>query len=207
MTHNERCNHASSGTATCLVVVPLVGAALSLALMLPVGAVSGTDPVEHLVAQVATAPAPDDGRIDIYVERWTSDTDVDAIRPPFLQGDYAKVLALLREQRRAGVVVLPSVRYGTHKAARGLRKLLFARETAGGAGRQVIVMSDERFELGESRAAAFNAIDIRFGADGTGVGKVAAAANVAFSTAAKTVEVTDFSSRPPRLVNVRSAKP
>jgi hypothetical protein len=67
--------------------------------------------------------------------------------------------------------------------------------------------------LGESRLEArkevyeFSLMDIRFGPDGTGIGKVAAAGDVVYNAKTKTLELKDYDTKPARIVNVRSAIP
>src|SRR3982750_2242937 len=88
----------------------------------------------------------------------------------------------------------------------------FAREIVTPAGRQVILASDERLGLGESRLDArkeiyeFTLMDIRFGPDGTGVGKLAAAGDVVYNPETKLLELKDYAAKPVRLVSVKSTK-
>jgi hypothetical protein len=76
----------------------------------------------------------------------------------------------------------------------------------------VIVATDERLGLGESQLEArkevyeFNVLDIRFGPDGTGVGKVASTTGVVYDPATKTLGVRDYATQPARLIDVRSEK-
>jgi hypothetical protein len=109
---------------------------------------------------------------------------------------------------------MPGVQaHGERVRARTPKNLKFAREIVTPAGRQVILASDERLGLGESRLEArkeiyeFSLLDIRFGPDGTGVGKVAAAADVVYNPRTKTLELKDYGARPARLVDVKSANP
>jgi hypothetical protein len=77
----------------------------------------------------------------------------------------------------------------------------------------VILAFDERLGLGESRLDArkeiyeFSLMDIRFGPDGTGVGKVAAAGDVVYNPETKGLELKDYDTKPARLINVKSVKP
>lgn len=57
-----------------------------------------------------------------------------------------------------------------------------------------------------SPEVAFSLLEIRFAADGVGIGKVAPAVNVAFNENTNTVEATNFDVLPVRLIEVKPAK-
>jgi hypothetical protein len=101
---------------------------------------------------------------------------------------------------------------GTRSRMRTPRNLLFAREIVTPTGRRIVAASDEHVGLGEMPREArkdiseFNLIDIRFDKDGTGLGKIAAATDVAFSPQMKILEVKDFAARPARLIDIKSQK-
>ena len=128
--------------------------------------------------------------------------------------DPGELLAVLEGQRlRAGVLLMPGVQaHGERVRTRTPKNFQFAREIITPTGRQVILASDERLGLGESRLDArkeiyeFSLMDIRFGPDGTGLGKVAAAADVVYNPETKTLELKDYDTKPARLINVKSAK-
>jgi hypothetical protein len=108
---------------------------------------------------------------------------------------------------------MPGVQgHGERVRIRTPKNFQFAREIVTPTGRQVILASDERLALGESRLEArkeiyqFSLMDIRFGPDGTGIGKVAAAGDVVYNPQTKTLELKDYETKPVRLVNVKSAK-
>ena len=110
-----------------------------------------------------------------------------------------------------GVVLLPGVQgRGARVRERTPKNIIFAREINTPWGRRVIVASDQRLGLGEPQLEArkeareFTVMDIRFGPDGTGIGKVANAADVAYDPATKSLEVKAYASRPARLVDVKS---
>jgi hypothetical protein len=202
------------------VVAPLVGLALCV-LVMPQPRADGRSAVleqlrEQFVARAVSVSGPADaGPIEIYIERWSTDDEVDTLRGALVQGNAGKLLPVLQQQkRRAGVVLMPGVQaHGARTRTRTPRNLLFAREVVTPTGRRVIAASDEHLGLGELGLDArrsiseFNLIDIRFGENGTGVGKVAAAADVAFSPATKMFEVKNYANQPVRLMDVRSEKP
>jgi hypothetical protein len=169
----------------------------------------------QFVARAVSVSSPEDvGRIDIYVERWSTDDELDKLRGTIEKGGPDEVLTVLERQRfRAAVVLMPGVQgHGERVRSRTPKNFQFAREIITPAGRQVILVSDERLGLGESQLDArkeiteFSLLDIRFGPDGTGVAKVAGAGDVVYNPETKTLELKDYDKKPARLVNVKSAK-
>src|SRR5438270_478641 len=69
------------------------------------------------------------------------------------------------------------------------------------SGPRVTSQVDARKEIYE-----FTLMDIRFGPDGTGVAKIAAAGDVVYNPESKLLELKDYQTKPVRLVNVKSAK-
>jgi hypothetical protein len=170
----------------------------------------------QFVARAISVSGPEDaGRIDIYVERWSTDEELDKLLRTLEEGRPSELLTVLEKQRvRAGVVLMPGVQaHGERVRTRTPKNLQFAREIMTPAGRRVILASDERLALGASRLEArkeiyeFSLMDIRFGPDGTGVGKVAAAGDVVYNPKTKMLELKDYDTKPVRLINVNSAKP
>jgi len=199
-----------------LILDPLLGAALSVAFLYTGTAAGRPTPVvkQFAARAVSVSGTEDAGRIGIYIERWSTDKDVDSLRALLAQGDPARlVLTLEQQHRRAGVVLMPGVQgHGSRVRERTPKNLLFAREIDTPAGRRLIVASDERLGLGESQIDArkeiseFNLMEIRFGPDGTGVGKVADATDVVYNPETRSFEVKDYPTRPARLVDVKVDK-
>ena len=193
----------------------LAGAALCLAMMSHVAAARRANFPAQFVARAISVSAPEDaGRIDIYVERWSTSEELDGLLKTFKKGGPGELRTVLERQQRAGVLLMPGVQaHGERVRTRTPKNLQFAREIITPAGRQVILASDERLGLGESQLDArkeiyeFSLMDIRFGPDGTGVGKVAAAGDVVYNPETKSLELKDYDTKPVRLVNVKSAKP
>jgi hypothetical protein len=212
--------NAMSGVSLRRILTPLVGAAICLAAIRHAGAVQRSaileQFVEQFVARAASASGAEDaGRIDIYIQRWSTDKELDSLRGTLTESAPSKLLPVLQNlQRRAGVILMPGVQgLGARSRTRTPRNLLFAREVVTRTGRRVIAASDEHLGLGESRRDArrsieeFNLMDIRFGPDGTGVGKLATATDVAYSPVTKILEVKNYATQPVRLIDVRSEKP
>jgi len=191
----------------------LVGAVAGLAMMSHVGAARRTDfPGRFVARAISVSGAEDTGRIDIYVERWSTDDELDKLLKTLKEGKRDKLLTVLeREPYRAGVLLMPGVQaHGDRARTRTPKNLKFAREIITPAGRQVILASAEHLGLGESRLDArkeryeFSLMDIRFGPDGTGVGKVAAAGDVVYNPKTKMLELRNYDTKPARLVKVES---
>ena len=188
--------------AVCFVVSPRPGAAQSspvIARFLGT-AVSKTD--EKTAA----------GRIEIVVERWSTDEEGESLRGALSdKGPAAMLAALERTMRRVGVVQVPGMQAsGARARDRRARNLKFAREFKTATGRQIILAADQRLGLGESPRnfqssdPEFTLIDIRLGPDGTGVGKVVPASTVTYNKETRTFEVENYASQPVRLSDVRS---
>jgi hypothetical protein len=169
----------------------------------------------QFVARAISVSSPEDvGRIDIYVERWSTDDELDKLRGTIEKGAPDEVLTVLERQRfRAALVLMPGVQgHGERVRSRTPKNFQFAREIITPAGRQVILVSDERLGLGETQLDArkeiteVSLLDIRFGPDGTGIAKIGSLGDVVYNPETKTLELKDYDKKPARLVNVKSAK-
>ena len=194
----------------------LVGAVAGLAMTSNAGAARRTEFPERFVARAISVSGPEDaGPIDIYVERWSTDQELEELLAKLRKGRPGELLTVLERQPiRAGVLLMPGVQaHGDRARTRTPKNLKFAREITSPAGRRVILASDERLGLGESQLDArkeryeFSLMDIRFGPDGTGVGKVAAAGDVVFNPKTRNLDLKHYDAQPTRLINVKSAKP
>ena len=195
---------------------PVMGLAICVSLMPGVHAARTASLVEQFTADAVSASGPERaGRIDIYLEEWSSEAEMARLQQALRQADAATLLSLLHQQkRRVGVLLMPGVQgRGARSRTRTPRNLLFARDVTTPTGRQIIVIADEHLGLGEPALEArkqvpeFNLLDIRFGPDGKGVGKVVAAADITYNAKTGVVEVKDFSTRPARLIDVLAQTP
>jgi hypothetical protein len=206
------------------IISPLVGLALCVALMPSMKGVAHTTTAAPQTTTIADQFAGEAlsvsdssraGRIQIYISQWSSDAEVQRLREPFERADAGSLLSMLHDQhRRAGVVLMPGIQaHGTRSRTPIPRNLLFARQIMTPSGRQIIAIADEHLGLGEPPLEAhkdvqeFNLLDIRFGLDGNGVGKIVSSADIAFSAKTGMIEVKDFSNHPSRLIDVRAQKP
>jgi hypothetical protein len=198
------------------ILAPLLGAAICFTLSPRPGAAGRGALLEQFLAKaVSVSSSESAGPVEIYIERWSTDEELESLREAIMHGDAGTLLPVLQQQkRRAGVVLMPGVgAHGARARTRTPKNLLFARAIETPTGRRVIVASAVHLGLGEPRLDArkevseFNLMDIRFGPDGTGVAKVAAADDVGFNPATKVFEVKNYATQPARLVDVRSEKP
>lgn len=169
--------------------------------------------IEHLVAR---APVDSDpagaSRIEILIQRWSTDEERDGLRDTLVKdGPNGLLAALHKVQRRpAGVVVIPGIPgAGARVRTRQARNILFARDVVTAKGRQVVIATDQYLAFGEptkdwSSDYEFTLLDIRFGPDGTGTGKLAPPAKVVYNKTTKTIELDDYVAQPVRLNEVRS---
>src|SRR3954468_5549985 len=198
-----------------LIPTLLAGAVSSLLTASDAGAAHKTPFPDHLAARAVSVSGPEDvGPVEIYVERWSTDEELDKLRGTLKKGAGEMLTVLERQRFRAGVVLMPGVQgHGERVRSRTPKNFQFAREIITPAGRQVILASDERLGLGERRLDArkeiseFSLMDIRFGPDGTGVGKVAGAGDVFYNPKTKMLDLKTYDKKPVRLVKVKSAKP
>jgi hypothetical protein len=200
---------------------PLVGVSLALAMwavnsLQPIAA-PGEVVLERFVARAANvddasaATSP----VEIMIERWSTDKEVAALGSTLSKGGPATLLPALQQTwQRAGVVLTPGIiGAGSRARTRRARNLMFAHSINTAAGRQIVVAAYEHLALGELPVdprhlkPEFMLLDIRFGADGKGIGKVGLATSVAVNERTKLIEVHDFAGQPVRLSAVRSEKP
>ena len=141
---------------------------------------------------------------------------MESLRRTFMENPAGQLIRSLqmKQRQRVGVVLMPGVQaHGDRVRTRTPRNLLLARQVVTPVGRQIILASDEHIGLGEKPLDArrsipeFNVIDIRLGSDGTGVGKIVAAPDVAYSPATGTFEARNYGTQPARLIGVRSEQP
>jgi len=194
------------------ILTPLLGAILAMAVLLEGKAAGHSEFVMQLTGRAVDVSSSENaGRIDILIQRWSTDEELQRFREAAPRQNQLELLSLLHHtQRRIGVILMPGVQaHGARARLRTPRNVLFAREVTTPAGRRIIAASDEHLGLGEPSIEArrsqpeFNLIDIRFEADGRGVGKIAAINDVTFSTEVGLLEVKDYRKHPARLVDVR----
>jgi hypothetical protein len=197
------------GLALCFTFSPRPGATGA-------AATTGKDAlVAHYVGRaVSITDDKDVGRIDIYIERWSPDSDQEKLLGA-VRGGADKLLPTLETvQQRFGVLTMPGVQAsGPRVRSPRPRNLQYARQIETSAGRQIVVAADRHVGLGEyarwgvSADPDFTLIDIRFGPNGPGVGKAVPAGKVAYNEKTKIIEAKDFGNEPVRLRDVRMEEP
>ena len=202
------------------IVAPLVAAAVCLALTPRTDA---ANPIktrtfeEELVATAVSAPSDGaivGGRVDITIERWSTDAERDTLLRELRANEPAALLVGLGKVfHRNGVVQMPGAEaLGARARLRRVRNLKYAQAIETPAGRQLVVVADQHLGFGElgrdfkSWQPEFTLLDIRIGPDGKGVGKIAHADKITFNNSTQIIEVADYASQPVRLAGVRSEK-
>jgi hypothetical protein len=180
------------------------------------GAVGNAGPiVDRLIATAVTmrdSGRDIDGRIDIVIERWSPEAHANLLRTTIGSGAPKLFAALQTVQRRVGFVLSPGIQgTGSRARVRRSRNIQYAHEIKTQTGRQVVIATDQHLGFGEPRSLSrtlhddeFTLIDIRFGANGIGVGKIASGSKVAYNAVTKTLELENFGKLPERLTGVKS---
>jgi hypothetical protein len=199
------------------ILVPLIGAALCFILSPRSGEARKDGYIAHFSGRaISVADERPEGPVNIFIQHWSTDAERESLVGTLVKSGPDKLLpALQKLPRRAGVVLMPGVQeLGARTRTRTPRNLLFARDVMTPKGRRVIAAAGQHLGIGElSRHARLNEteeftlIDIRFGPDGQGVGKLAKADDVAYDKSMNVLEVKDYADKPVRLADVRIERP
>jgi hypothetical protein len=180
------------------------------------GAVDAGAPFERFVARAASeSDRAATSRIEIMIQHWSTDQERDNLVDALLKHGPDALLPAIQKvlKRPAGVVVIPGIPgAGARVRTRQARDVVFARSIETPNGRQVILATDRSLAFGEptkdwSPDYAFALLDIRFGPDGAGVGKLAPPAKVVYNKETKIIELDNYGAQPVRLTDVRSERP
>lgn len=199
------------------ILATAVAAIVCLTMSPRPGATGNVAPfVERLVAKAVnmTPGGPESaGHIDIVIERWSTEVERESLLRTTIDSGPAKLLlALQTVTRRAGFVQSPGLQgLGARARTRRAHNFQFAHEIKTPTGRQVVIATDQHLGFGDSargwRASdyEFTLIDIRFGPDGVGVGKLAPESKVTYNSEKKTIELENYGTLPEQLSAVTSA--
>jgi hypothetical protein len=197
------------------IFATVCAAAVCLAFGATPNAATTSPIIAHFAAKapyVGDPGAP--AHVDIMIERWSTDKDLEKLRGALgTDGAPGVLLTLQGMIRRAGVVLIPGVQAsGARARLRHPFNVYFAKQIETPKGRQVILGADHYLAFGQPTAEwsedfEFSLLDIRIGADGTGVGKVARAGDVAYNQQAKTIEIADYAKIPVQLTQVKLDMP
>jgi hypothetical protein len=155
------------------------------------------------------------GHIEIAIEHWSHDGVGEKLGAA-IDGGAAKLLDTLKNAGTPlGIINSPGLQgLGARARLRRSQSVLYARDIKTATGRQVVVATDEHLGFGEpgkertrSEANEFTVIDLRFGADGKGVGKFGLADHVVYNKDTKSIELAGYDKLPAGLVDVTAAKP
>jgi hypothetical protein len=195
------------------VIVPLLGAAISLA-MTPGPVTKDPTLARYYGRAVDPADTEDAGPVEVRIVKWSSDEEMATLRDLLAASQKAGTpLIFPRARPAAAVVFISGVRgLGARARVRRARTFQFAREIETPTGRQIVLATDQHPGVGEDGHTAaptepeFTLIDIRLGPDGTGVGKMVLAPSVAYNEQKKMIEIADFAAQPVRIARVRSGE-
>jgi hypothetical protein len=140
--------------------------------------------------------------LEIGIERWSTDGERDRLVETLQTKGKDALLDQLRDLPRVGYIRTPtSIGWDLH----------FAREhKLDDGGRQVVIATDRPMSFREAANRPrsfdypFTLLDIRFGGDGKGVGKIAVASKITFKKDTGTIQIENFGIEPVRLTEVRS---
>jgi len=145
------------------------------------------------------------GRVDIVIERWSGDDEREQLRTTLVENGPDKLLSALQKIKpRCGFIQI--------RGQLGW-DIQYARENVTATGRQVILGTDRHLGFGEvarntrSSEYEFTLVEIRFGADGKGVGKLALSTKITYNKETRTIELENYGIEPVRLTEVKSEKP
>jgi len=166
-------------------------------------------PIERLLAtsvNMSNVGAANAGRIEIVIERWSSERERDELIATLKDKGSDALLRALQKLPRVGYI----------RRANGATvgwDLHFARERKlEDGGRQIVLATDRPISAWEamnrprSMDYDFTLADIRFDGDGKGVGKLSVAAKIRTDKETGAIEIEDFGSEPVRLTDVQSSR-
>ena len=191
---------AVAAVATAALALWAVGSAVEVGAAAP--------PLERLEAttvNMSNVGRPGADRIEIVIERWSSEHDRDALISTLKDKGSDALLSALQKLPRVGYIRRAgggSIGWDLH----------FARERKlDDGGRQIVVATDRPMSFWEAanrpRSADydFTLADIRFDGDGKGVGKLTVAAKISVNKDGA-IEIENFANEPVRLTDVRSSR-
>ena len=166
-------------------------------------------PIEKLLAttvNMSNVGNTNAGRIEIVIERWSSDRERDELIATLKDKGPDALLNELQKLPRVGYIRDAnggSVGWDLH----------FARERKlDDGGRQIVLATDRPISAWEAfnrpRSSEYDSTlaEIRFDGDGKGVGKLAVAAKITTNPKTGTIEIENFASEPVRLTTVTSSR-
>ena len=167
-------------------------------------------PIEEIHARAVSLGTARSSPIDVTIERWSTEAEREMLLTTLEDSGREKMAdALLRVRPRAGFIHAPS----WPAEVLGDLDLLYAREDPTPDGGRRVVLATSRHVTFQkagngTRSTQYEVtvIEIRFGKDGRGEGKMVPGAKVSWDTKAKTLEIGNYSELPTDLVGVTARK-
>jgi hypothetical protein len=186
-----------------------IGRALAVVLLILPGSVvlaQEAKPIETFTAFAASLGTGRTGRIDITVNRWSTDEEREKLRTTLIELGPDKLLDELTKIR-------PPVGYMKRSGSLAW-DLYYARtNSTPDGGRHVVLATNRRVAFNEvvnstrSMQYQFTLIEIRLDKDGRGEGKMVPAAKVTWNADLKKIEIENYSALPVDLLQVVAKKP
>lgn len=215
------------------ILAPVIGAAICFGVSQSGAALKDPTIAQFAARAVSVPDTKDMGPVEIRITRWSSDQDLQDLRAALNdKSPSSKLLPAFRKaQPEAGIAMMPGMQgLGERSRLQQALTFQFARQIDTPSGRQIVIATDHHLRFGEPPAPRvvyaptdgqlatgtmpervpdpeFTLLDIRFGPDGKGVGKMAPAAKVAYNASKKIFEIANFAAEPVRLTAVKSERP
>jgi hypothetical protein len=215
------------------ILAPIIGAAICFGVSQSGAALKDPTIAQFAARAVSPSDTADMGPVEIRITRWSTDQDLQDLRAALNDKSPSSMVlpAFRRAQPEAGIVLMPGMQgLGERSRIQQALTFQFARQIDSPSGSQIVIATDHHFRFGEppvrhldygatidkpetgtladpAPEPEFTLLDIRFGPDGNGVGKMAPAAKVAYNATKKIFEIENYAAEPVRLTAVKSTKP
>lgn len=142
--------------------------------------------------------------LDIVIERWSTDAERDRLRGVLVEKGADALLEELKKLKPRVGYIATTGRLGWD--------IHFARQEPSGDGRRIVLATDRPMSFWElwnrprSADYTFTLAEIRLRPDGTGEGKLAPAAKVAWNEGLRAIEIENYGIEPVRLTEVKVEK-
>jgi hypothetical protein len=159
---------------------------------------------EHFTANAVDINTAQTGRIEIQVNRWSTQAERTGLMQTLFKKGSEALLEAVRDLRPVGRI------YSTGSIGYDLR-FAYQRKLPEG-GREIVLATDRPMNFWEltnqprSADYPFTWVQLQMRPDGTGEGKLAVAAKIIGEEADRLIEVEDYALRPIKLNNVRATK-
>jgi hypothetical protein len=144
---------------------------------------------------------PGGSRIDIRIDRWSTDAERQGLLTTFFEKGPEKLLDALQDAKPVGVINTPG------KLGWDLRYARYQTQPEGGS--RIVILTDRPVSFWEARNQPrtidypFTLIELRLKPDGTGEGKASVATKITYNTQTQTVELENYANEPVRLNDVK----